>query len=94
MCVCVTDRMIDWIKQGIEKVVPQPEIHVRSKTEVKETTEAPAPTKGTFISAPALVFKQVMLWCWRLNISNLSISCVFKQTAEAPAPEPPPAPKH
>ncbi|KAI3376923.1 hypothetical protein L3Q82_000021 [Scortum barcoo] len=42
-------RMIDWIKQGIEKVVPQPEIHVRSKTEVKETTEA-APAK---VEAPA-----------------------------------------
>ncbi|XP_042077504.1 cyclic nucleotide-gated cation channel beta-1-like isoform X3 [Haplochromis burtoni] len=34
--------MIDWIKQGIEKVVPQPEIHVRSKTEA----EAPAPAKA------------------------------------------------
>ncbi len=63
MRVCVTDRMIDWIKQGIEKVVPQPEIHVRSKTEVNETTEAPASTKGTFSSALPLVFKQVMLWC-------------------------------
>ncbi|XP_030574881.1 cyclic nucleotide-gated cation channel beta-1 isoform X4 [Archocentrus centrarchus] len=32
--------MIDWIKHGIEKVVPQPEIHVRSKTEGNEKTEA------------------------------------------------------
>ncbi|XP_070687387.1 cyclic nucleotide-gated channel beta-3 [Pempheris klunzingeri] len=38
-----TPRMIDWIKQGIEKVVPQPEIHSRPKTEVTEKAEAPAP---------------------------------------------------
>ncbi len=46
MCLC--DRMIEWIKQGLEKVVPQPEIHVHPKTEVTEKTEAPASTKGTF----------------------------------------------
>ena len=49
MCVCVfvSDRMVDWIKQGLEKVVPQPEL--RSKTESNEKTEAPAaPPKGTF----------------------------------------------
>ncbi|XP_039469797.1 cyclic nucleotide-gated cation channel beta-1-like isoform X2 [Oreochromis aureus] len=38
--------MIDWIKHGIEKVVPQPEIHVRSKTEGNEKAEAPAPAKA------------------------------------------------
>ncbi|KAK9542155.1 hypothetical protein VZT92_000042 [Zoarces viviparus] len=42
-------RMIDWIKQGLEKVVPQPEIHVRSKTEVNEKTDAPA---STAVEAP------------------------------------------
>lgn len=47
-CV-LTHSMIDWIKQGIEKVVPQPEIHVRSKTEA----EAPAPAKGVFTSYSA-----------------------------------------
>ncbi|XP_034038724.1 cyclic nucleotide-gated cation channel beta-1-like isoform X2 [Thalassophryne amazonica] len=36
-------RMIDWIKQGIEKVVPHPEIHVHTKTE--EKTEALPPSK-------------------------------------------------
>ncbi|XP_068187208.1 cyclic nucleotide-gated channel beta-3 isoform X3 [Antennarius striatus] len=35
--------MINWIKQGFEKVVPQPEI--RSKTDVPEKTEAPPPSK-------------------------------------------------
>lgn len=45
----VADRMIDWIKQGIEKVVPQPEIHVRTKTD--EKTEAPASAKGAFNSS-------------------------------------------
>ncbi|XP_012778584.3 uncharacterized protein cngb1a isoform X2 [Maylandia zebra] len=35
--------MIDWIKQGIEKVVPQPEIHVRSKTEAEAPAQAEAP---------------------------------------------------
>ncbi|KAK5934783.1 hypothetical protein CgunFtcFv8_020207 [Champsocephalus gunnari] len=33
-------RMLDWIKQGLEKVVPQP------KTEVMERTEAPAVAKA------------------------------------------------
>lgn len=45
--------MIDWIKHGIEKVVPQPEIHVRSKTEGNEKAEAPAPAKGIFTSYSA-----------------------------------------
>ncbi|KAI4798794.1 hypothetical protein KUCAC02_020480 [Chaenocephalus aceratus] len=42
MClyVCVHYRMLDWIKQGLEKVVPQP------KTEVMERTEAPAVAKA------------------------------------------------
>lgn len=43
----VADRMIYWIKQGIEKVVPQPEIHVRATTE--EKSEAPASAKGACI---------------------------------------------
>lgn len=49
--VCVTDRMIDWIKHGIEKVVPHPEIHVHSKT------EAPPSTKGSlsFVSASIIM---------------------------------------
>ncbi|XP_034535777.1 cyclic nucleotide-gated cation channel beta-1-like [Notolabrus celidotus] len=38
-------RMIDWIKQGIEKVVPQPEFPVSSNTDAKEKTETPASTK-------------------------------------------------
>lgn len=42
--------MIHWIKQGIEKVVPQPEIHVRAKTDSNEKTEAPAAAKGAFDS--------------------------------------------
>ncbi|KAI9531726.1 hypothetical protein NQZ68_038462 [Dissostichus eleginoides] len=33
-------RMLDWIKQGLEKVVPQP------KTEIMERTEAPAVSKA------------------------------------------------
>lgn len=41
--------MMDWIKQGIEKVVPQPEIHVRAKQD--EKTEAPAAAKGAFRSS-------------------------------------------
>ena len=45
VCVCVTGRMMNWIKHSIEKVVPQPEIHVRSKTEVNDKPEA-ASTKG------------------------------------------------
>ncbi|XP_041804631.1 cyclic nucleotide-gated cation channel beta-3 [Chelmon rostratus] len=38
----VPPRMIDWIKHSIEKVIPQPEIHVRSKTDVGEKTDAPS----------------------------------------------------
>ncbi|XP_070824791.1 cyclic nucleotide-gated channel beta-3 [Chaetodon trifascialis] len=45
----VPPRIMDWIKHGLEKVVPQPEPHVRSKTEASETTEAP-PAKA---EAPA-----------------------------------------
>lgn len=64
--VCVTDRMIDWIKHGIEKVVPHLETHVHSKTEVNEKTEAPSSTKGSlgFVSASIImtnVFKLVIL---------------------------------
>ncbi|CAJ1049897.1 Cyclic nucleotide-gated cation channel beta-1 [Xyrichtys novacula] len=48
-------RMIDWIKQGIEKVVPQPEFHVRSNTDAKEKTETPASVKEkTQEPSPAL----------------------------------------
>ncbi|KAE8293758.1 hypothetical protein D5F01_LYC06691 [Larimichthys crocea] len=36
--------MIDWIKQGIEKAIPQPEIPIRSKAE--EKPEAPASAKA------------------------------------------------
>ncbi|XP_071346042.1 cyclic nucleotide-gated channel beta-3 isoform X2 [Trachinotus anak] len=39
-------RMMDWIKQGIEKVVPQPENQVRSKTDSNEKSDAPASAKG------------------------------------------------
>ncbi|XP_044214190.1 cyclic nucleotide-gated cation channel beta-3 isoform X1 [Thunnus albacares] len=39
-------RMMDWIKHGIEKVVPQPEIHSLSKTD-----GAPASTKAEVQSA-------------------------------------------
>ncbi|XP_062247622.1 cyclic nucleotide-gated cation channel beta-3 isoform X2 [Platichthys flesus] len=39
-------RMMDWIKQGIEKVVPQPEINVYSKTDGNIKTEAPASTEA------------------------------------------------
>ncbi|KAM7014986.1 cyclic nucleotide-gated channel beta-1 [Tautogolabrus adspersus] len=42
-------RMIDWIKQGIEKVVPQPEFHVRSNTDAKEK---PEPSASTGAKAP------------------------------------------
>ncbi|XP_055363364.1 cyclic nucleotide-gated cation channel beta-3 [Betta splendens] len=35
-------RMINWIKQGIEKVVPQPEIHIRAKPDGSEKTDAVA----------------------------------------------------
>lgn len=46
----VTDRMINWIKHGIEKVVPQPEIHIRAKAERSEKTQpAPAPKPGADI---------------------------------------------
>ncbi|CAB1448810.1 unnamed protein product [Pleuronectes platessa] len=38
--------MMDWIKQGIEKVVPQPEISVYSKTDSNLKTEAPASTEA------------------------------------------------
>ncbi|XP_035855057.1 cyclic nucleotide-gated cation channel beta-1-like isoform X2 [Sander lucioperca] len=43
-------RMIDWLKHGLENMVPQPESHVRSKTEVNKKTEAPPSTKA---EAPA-----------------------------------------
>uniref|UniRef100_G3Q054 Uncharacterized protein n=1 Tax=Gasterosteus aculeatus TaxID=69293 RepID=G3Q054_GASAC len=33
--------MMDWIKHGLEKVVPQPQTHVPSKTEVNQKPEAP-----------------------------------------------------
>ncbi|XP_022605653.1 cyclic nucleotide-gated cation channel beta-1 [Seriola dumerili] len=39
-------RMMDWIKQGIEKVVPQPEIQVRPKTDDNEKSDTPASTKA------------------------------------------------
>ncbi|XP_035017289.2 cyclic nucleotide-gated cation channel beta-3 isoform X2 [Hippoglossus stenolepis] len=39
-------RMMDWIKQGMEKVVPQPEINVYSKTDSNIKTEAPASTEA------------------------------------------------
>ncbi|XP_028436198.1 cyclic nucleotide-gated cation channel beta-1 [Perca flavescens] len=39
-------RMIEWIKHGLENMVPQPESHVRSKTEINKKTEAPASTKA------------------------------------------------
>ncbi|XP_035855049.1 cyclic nucleotide-gated cation channel beta-3 isoform X2 [Sander lucioperca] len=42
--------MIDWLKHGLENMVPQPESHVRSKTEVNKKTEAPPSTKA---EAPA-----------------------------------------
>ncbi|XP_030269122.1 cyclic nucleotide-gated cation channel beta-1-like [Sparus aurata] len=35
--------MIDWIKQGIEKVVPQPEIHPKTDAPAASKAEAPAP---------------------------------------------------
>ncbi|XP_069386078.1 cyclic nucleotide-gated channel beta-3 isoform X3 [Paralichthys olivaceus] len=39
-------RMMDWIKHGIEKMVPQPEIDVHPKTESNDKTEAPASTEA------------------------------------------------
>lgn len=33
-CFRLLDRMIDWIKHGIEKMVPQPDVHANSKTEI------------------------------------------------------------
>ncbi|XP_042343057.1 cyclic nucleotide-gated cation channel beta-1-like [Plectropomus leopardus] len=38
-------RMMDWIKQGIEKVVPQPELHVCPKTDDSLKSEAAASSK-------------------------------------------------
>ncbi|XP_032375216.1 cyclic nucleotide-gated cation channel beta-1 isoform X2 [Etheostoma spectabile] len=35
-------RVIEWIKHGLENMVPQPEIYVRSKTEINKKPEAPA----------------------------------------------------
>ncbi|XP_067349233.1 cyclic nucleotide-gated channel beta-3 [Channa argus] len=49
----VPPRMIDWIKQGIEKVVPQPEIHIRAKSDSNEKTEAPAAAKAPSPQPPA-----------------------------------------
>ncbi|XP_077942247.1 uncharacterized protein cngb1a isoform X4 [Gasterosteus aculeatus] len=37
----IPPRMMDWIKHGLEKVVPQPQTHVPSKTEVNQKPEAP-----------------------------------------------------
>ncbi|XP_041636730.1 cyclic nucleotide-gated cation channel beta-1-like [Cheilinus undulatus] len=45
-------RMIDWIKQGIEKVVPQPEFHGCSNTDAKEKTETPPTAKAKGTEAP------------------------------------------
>nr|XP_019961257.1 PREDICTED: cyclic nucleotide-gated cation channel beta-3-like [Paralichthys olivaceus] len=39
-------RMMDWIKHGIEKMVPQPESDVHPKTESNDKTEAPASTEA------------------------------------------------
>ncbi|XP_035811216.2 cyclic nucleotide-gated cation channel beta-3 isoform X5 [Amphiprion ocellaris] len=49
----VQPSMMEWIKHGIEKVVPQPEIHVRSKTDGNQKTEAPAAAKAEAPAAPA-----------------------------------------
>jgi len=44
--VHMSPSMIDWIKLGIVKVVPQPELHGPSKTDGNDRTEAQASTKG------------------------------------------------
>ncbi|KAM9832007.1 cyclic nucleotide-gated channel beta-1 [Neosynchiropus ocellatus] len=45
----VPPRMIDWIKQSIEKVVPQPDAHIRAKL---ENADKPAPAASTKGQAP------------------------------------------
>ncbi|XP_051800868.1 cyclic nucleotide-gated cation channel beta-3 [Acanthochromis polyacanthus] len=49
----VQPSMMEWLKHGIEKVVPQPEIHIRSKTDGNQKTEAPAAAKAEAPAAPA-----------------------------------------
>lgn len=39
--------MMDWIKQGIEKVVPHLESQAQANEDVSEKTEDPASTKGS-----------------------------------------------
>lgn len=76
--VCGTNSMIDWIKHGIEKVVPQPEIPIRSKTEEKNE----APLKGTVtIKSPWQHTTTVLstyitnvVW-WPSSSSNIRTSC-------------------
>lgn len=51
--VHVCHSVIDWIKHGIVKVVPQPEIN--SKTDGNHKTEAAAPAKG-FLSSDVQSF--------------------------------------
>lgn len=45
--------MINWLKHGIEKVVPQPDINVRAKMDGNEKTEAKAAAKAEAPAAPA-----------------------------------------
>ncbi|KAF6725990.1 Cyclic nucleotide-gated cation channel beta-1 [Oryzias melastigma] len=62
-------RMMEWIKQGIEKVVPHPEMH--SKTEANEKTEAkvikvppPAPKASTETEASKEAEQQPNMMGW------------------------------
>ncbi|XP_053710559.1 cyclic nucleotide-gated cation channel beta-3 isoform X2 [Synchiropus splendidus] len=47
----VPPRMIDWIKQSIEKVVPQPDAHIRAKL---ENSDKSAPAVSNKVQAPVV----------------------------------------
>ncbi|XP_029353680.1 cyclic nucleotide-gated cation channel beta-3 isoform X2 [Echeneis naucrates] len=58
-----TPGMIAWIKQGIEKVVPQPETHLRPRTDGDQRTDCgPEPTTDSKRSEDSEQQSNVMVW--------------------------------
>lgn len=51
------DRMIGWFKQGIEKMVPQPDAHVSSKTDapVEGAVRIHSPSQQPIVGCDASV---------------------------------------
>lgn len=86
--------MVDWIKQGIEKMVPHPEMNVPLKLEVSQKTEVIPSIKGSpavFLIIAVVCNSSASTLCHYLG-SIISLALFF-WSEEAPAAEPPPAPK-